>query len=42
MKFDLNAGDIIGIGQKRTFDALYQNDIIKMVPPSLMLEEMIS
>lgn len=29
MKFDLNAGDIIGIGQKRTFDALYQNDIIK-------------
>ena len=29
MKFDLNAGDIIGIGQKRVFDALYQNDIIK-------------
>ena len=29
MKFDLNVGDIIGIGQKRTFDALYQNDIIK-------------
>lgn len=29
MKFELNAGDIIGIGQKRTFDALYQNDIIK-------------
>lgn len=29
MKFDLNVGDIIAIGQKRTFDALYQNDIIK-------------
>lgn len=29
MSFDINAGDIIGIGQKRTFDALYQNDIIK-------------
>lgn len=29
MKFDLNEGDIVGIGQKRTFDALYQNDIIK-------------
>ena len=29
MSFDINAGDIIGIGQKKTFDALYQNDIIK-------------
>lgn len=29
MYFDISAGDIIGIGQKRTFDALYQNDIIK-------------
>ena len=29
MKFELNEGDIVGIGQKRTFDALYQNDIIK-------------
>lgn len=29
MKFELNVGDVIGIGQKRTFDALYQNDIIK-------------
>ena len=29
MKFEINAGDIVGIGQKRTFDALYQNDIIK-------------
>lgn len=29
MKFDLNVGDIIGIGQKKIFDALYQNDIIK-------------
>lgn len=29
MSFDLNAGDVIAIGEKRTFDALYQNDIIK-------------
>ena len=29
MLFEINVGDIIGIGQKRTFDALYQNDIIK-------------
>ena len=29
MTFEINAGDIIGIGQKRTFDALYKNDIIK-------------
>ncbi len=27
--YNLNVGDIIGIGQKRTFDALYENDIIK-------------
>lgn len=29
MSFDINAGDIIAIGEKRIFDALYQNDIIK-------------
>lgn len=29
LQFDIKKGDIIGIGQKRTFDALYQNDIIK-------------
>ena len=29
IKFDLKVGDIVGIGQKRIFDALYQNDIIK-------------
>lgn len=29
MSFDINAGDIIAIGEKRSFDALYQNDIIK-------------
>ncbi|WP_395017568.1 hypothetical protein [Robinsoniella peoriensis] len=29
MKFEVNIGDVIGIGEKRTFDALYQNDIIK-------------
>ena len=29
MSFDINAGDIIAIGEKRSFDALYQDDIIK-------------
>ncbi len=29
MSFDINAGDVIAIGEKRTFDALFQNDIIK-------------
>lgn len=29
MTFDINVGDIIAIGEKRSFDALYQNDIIK-------------
>ena len=29
MSFDINAGDVIAIGEKRSFDALYQNDIIK-------------
>lgn len=29
MAFDINAGDIIAIGEVRTFDALYQDDIIK-------------
>lgn len=29
MSFEINIGDIIGIGSRRTFDALYQNDIIK-------------
>lgn len=29
MAFEINAGDIIAIGEKRCFDALYQNDIIK-------------
>lgn len=29
IKYTLNAGDVVGIGQKRTFDAFYQNDIIK-------------
>lgn len=29
MSFEINAGDIIAIGEKRSFDALYQNDIIK-------------
>lgn len=29
MTFDINVGDVIAIGEKRTFDALYQNDIIK-------------
>ena len=29
MAFDLNAGDVIAIGEIRTFDALYQDDIIK-------------
>lgn len=29
MSFEINAGDIIAIGEKRFFDALYQNDIIK-------------
>lgn len=29
MTFDLNAGDVIAIGEIRTFDALYQDDIIK-------------
>lgn len=29
MFFEINAGDVIAIGEKRSFDALYQNDIIK-------------
>lgn len=29
MTFDINAGDVIAIGEIRTFDALYQDDIIK-------------
>lgn len=29
MTFDIKAGDVLGIGGKRVFDALYQNDIIK-------------
>ncbi len=29
MSFEINIGDIIGVGSRRTFDALYQNDIIK-------------
>lgn len=29
MTFDINAGDVIAIGERRSFDALYQNDIIK-------------
>ncbi len=29
MTFDINIGDIIAIGEKRCFDALYQNDVIK-------------
>lgn len=27
--YEINAGDIIGIGERRTFDALYQNDVVK-------------
>lgn len=29
IKYTINAGEVVGIGQKRTFDAFYQNDIIK-------------
>jgi hypothetical protein len=29
MNFNINPGDVIGIGVKKSFDALYQNDIIK-------------
>jgi len=29
IKYIINAGEVVGIGQKRTFDAFYQNDIIK-------------
>lgn len=29
MSFELNPGEIVGIGERRVFDALYQNDIIK-------------
>lgn len=29
MTFDINAGDVIAIGEVRIFDALYQDDIIK-------------
>ena len=29
LSFEINAGDIIAIGEKRFFDALYENDIIK-------------
>lgn len=29
IKYTINAGEVVGIGQKKTFDAFYQNDIIK-------------
>ena len=29
MLFDINAGDVMAIGEIRSFDALYQNDVIK-------------
>lgn len=29
IKYTINTGEVVGIGQKRTFDAFYQNDIIK-------------
>lgn len=29
MTFSINVGDVVAIGEKRRFDALYQNDIIK-------------
>lgn len=29
IKYTINAGEVVGIGQKRTFDAFYQNDLIK-------------
>lgn len=29
MSFDINAGDVIAIGETRSFDALFQDDIIK-------------
>ena len=29
IKYTINAGEVVGIGQKRTFDAFYQSDIIK-------------
>ncbi len=29
MSFEIKTGDVLGIGQRRVFDALYQNDIIK-------------
>lgn len=29
MSFDINAGDVIAIGEAKSFDALYQDDIIK-------------
>ena len=29
ISYDLNVGDVIAIGQKRSFDALYKSDIIK-------------
>lgn len=29
MEFEISAGDVVAIGEKRTFDALYQNDVIK-------------
>ena len=29
IKFQIHAGDIIAIGEARSFDALYQNDVIK-------------
>lgn len=29
LSFDINAGDVMAIGEIRTFDALYQDDIIK-------------
>lgn len=29
IKFEISVGDVVAIGEKRTFDALYQNDVIK-------------
>lgn len=29
MSFDIHAGDVMAIGERRTFDALYKNDVIR-------------
>ncbi len=39
LSFELHVGDVIGIGTKRTFDALYQNDIIKNGSPIVKFSE---